>query len=86
LALQEGDALVIVTDGIGDTENVEGQDYTLNRALVDLTEMANAPAPELTAGLLSRVLGFAGEAPQFDDITILAVRIKGLKDTTSSDG
>lgn len=86
LALQEGDALVIMTDGIGDTENVEGRDYTLNRALVDLTEMANAPAAELTAGLLSRVLAFAGEAPQFDDITVLAIRIKGLKDAASPDG
>ena len=79
LELVEGDALVVVSDGVLDIENAAGEDYTLERVLADLNELSAAAPSTITAQMLSRAHGFANGVPQFDDVTILALRLRGLK-------
>ena len=77
--LVAGDALVVVSDGVLDIENAAGQDYTLERVLADLTELSDAAPSAITGQMLSRALAFANGVPQFDDVTVLALRLNELK-------
>jgi sigma-B regulation protein RsbU (phosphoserine phosphatase) len=42
-----------------------------------LRESRGAPAAALVHGLVERVEEFAGDAPQYDDVTVLALRYRG---------
>ena len=74
LFLERGSVLLLYTDGVTEAENTALDmlgDERLQQRLND--------APERTAGRLvdavfEMVREFAGEAPQSDDITVLAIR------------
>jgi len=72
--LREGDTLVLYTDGVNEAFNPGGECYGDERLLADLGGFAGHQARTATEGLLQRVRAFAGEAPQSDDIAILALR------------
>lgn len=71
--LDYGDILLAYTDGITDARNVEGKLFGEAR----LINLLNPPADSV-AGLLDRIenalQNYIGDAVQFDDITILAIR------------
>jgi sigma-B regulation protein RsbU (phosphoserine phosphatase) len=76
-ALGAGEALVVLTDGLPEMLNAADEFYTLGRVCNDLAELrALAPGP-LVAELCRRVLDFAGDAAQADDVTVLALRLPG---------
>jgi sigma-B regulation protein RsbU (phosphoserine phosphatase) len=75
LALQEGDTLILYTDGVSEAFNAQEECYGNERLLADVAEFAGQLAPDLSAGLLQKVRAFAGRAPQSDDIAILTLRI-----------
>jgi sigma-B regulation protein RsbU (phosphoserine phosphatase) len=83
LDLVADDALVVISDGVIDIENAAGEDYTLDRVLADLSELSAAPPSVITEQMLSRALAFAEGVPQFDDVTVLALRLKGAIATQS---
>jgi sigma-B regulation protein RsbU (phosphoserine phosphatase) len=71
--LQKGDLLVAFTDGITDATNAADESFGQQRLAAAIRE--GAPSPDATIAILERQLaGFVGSAPQFDDITLLAVR------------
>jgi sigma-B regulation protein RsbU (phosphoserine phosphatase) len=76
LALRPGDALVLYTDGVTEAEAAQGGFFSAAR-LVDLLSGGRSLS---AAAIAERVLGavrtFAGEAPQSDDITVLALRYR----------
>ena len=77
IALQSGDAVFQYTDGV--TEATDGHDELFGEGR--LAEALNA-APSASPGDLlpfvrERIEAFAGDAPQFDDITMLGLRYKG---------
>ncbi|BFM38842.1 SpoIIE family protein phosphatase [Synechocystis sp. LKSZ1] len=71
--LEPGDILLGYTDGVPEGKNEAGEQFRMQRLLPLLT-----PAPESAAELLDRIKNelfhYMGQAPQFDDITMLAVR------------
>jgi phosphoserine phosphatase RsbU/P len=73
--LSRGDMLVVVSDGLTDMLDPEGNAYTRNRLRADLASLGQADAAMVTARLLENVLTFADGAPQADDVTVLALRI-----------
>jgi serine phosphatase RsbU (regulator of sigma subunit) len=77
--LVPGDGLVVISDGVLDIENAAGEDYALERVLADLAELSNAAPSAVTREVLARALGFANGVPQFDDVTVLALRFNDLK-------
>jgi sigma-B regulation protein RsbU (phosphoserine phosphatase) len=77
LALAPGDAVVFYTDGVSEAFDRGGACYGSERVLVAAGALAGRPAPEIAAGLLRDVRAFAGEAPQSDDIAVLALRVAG---------
>ncbi len=79
--LNPGDAFLLYTDGVNEAMNPRRQMFEferINRTLAPLC--ADAPPEKITSELFKQVKEFAGEAPQSDDITILALRYFGHAD------
>ncbi len=74
LELAEGETLVLMTDGLPEMENESRDMYSSSRLMDDCLALAGLDAQAFSAGLVERVLGHAGDAPQFDDITALVLR------------
>lgn len=76
LRLRPGDALLLYTDGV--VEARSGTEEFGERRLGEyLAACGEAPAAVIVDGLVDRVVSFAGDEPQYDDVTILAVRYRG---------
>lgn len=75
LALREGDALLLYSDGVSEAFNPKEECYGNERLLADAGSLSGQSAPAISAGLLQKVRAFAGGAPQSDDIAILALKL-----------
>lgn len=71
--LKKGDMLVAFTDGITDATNASDEIFGRERLSSVIGEGAASPDATL-ATLERRLAAFVGGAPQFDDITLLAVK------------
>jgi serine phosphatase RsbU (regulator of sigma subunit)/DNA-binding NarL/FixJ family response regulator len=75
--LEHGDALILYTDGITDAQNQESQFFGRVHLLDVLrseklrAERSDNVAQHLQKALMQQVRGFMGEAPQYDDMTLL---------------
>jgi sigma-B regulation protein RsbU (phosphoserine phosphatase) len=74
LDLQAGDTLVFYTDGVTEAFDAAGHQLGERRLLEHLATMAGHSAAETVASTLGLVRRHAGDHPQSDDITIVAVR------------
>lgn len=77
LTLHAGDILFLYTDGVAEATNKEKQLYGTDRMLDALNKKENADSKELLLTVRADIDLFVGEAEQFDDITMLALKIKG---------
>jgi serine phosphatase RsbU (regulator of sigma subunit) len=71
--LQEGDILLVYSDGVTDVQNEKGEMFGEENYLRLLNHNALS-AESLLEHIVSDVRNFIGETPQYDDITLLAVR------------
>jgi sigma-B regulation protein RsbU (phosphoserine phosphatase) len=78
--LQPGDGLVLYTDGVVEARSAAGEDFHTLRLESCLAASRDATAADLVRGLLERVEEFTGDTPQYDDITLLAIRWRGRGD------
>lgn len=69
-----GDSLVLFTDGITDAEN--GQDGFFGDQRLQETVLAHreSSVQEMQVALMAEIRKFVGDAPQFDDITVMMVK------------
>ena len=74
LTLKHGDTVFVYTDGVPEATNENNEQFGLERLAEYLNEKPEDSPKELTNSLLERLNNFVGEAPQFDDITILCVK------------
>lgn len=78
LQLEPGDLLYLYTDGV--TEAMDGSAepelFGMERLRALLSRCGGQPAGEVCGEVLKAVEGFAGGAPQSDDITMLALRYR----------
>lgn len=80
LQLQKGDVVFLYTDGVTEATNSENQLYGESR-LKNLLESFNGQSmKELCTAVKADVDLFVGEAPQFDDITMVALKYNGKPD------
>ena len=71
ITLEVGDTLVAYTDGVTDVLNEKDEPFTKERLLGLLTTKTEQ---NLTQTLVNEIKTHMGEAAQYDDVTILAVR------------
>ena len=77
--LHSGDALVAYTDGVTEAFDTDNRPFGGERLLAALH--ADADAGTLCGMLVTDVRRFAADAPQSDDITVLALRWTGNEDS-----
>ena len=76
IQLEPGDILIGYTDGVTEGKNPDGHLFTKER-LLTLIEQPTVSAVELIDRIKEHLFAYVADAPQFDDITMLAVhRIK----------
>ncbi len=73
IALQKDDLLVAFTDGIPDATNSRDEIFGRERLWAAIEQGATKPTALITA-METQLGDFVGDAPQFDDITLLAIR------------
>ena len=76
LTLSPGDRLFLYTDGVPEATNTENKLYGEDRLLAFMNQNSTVDAVTLLPALKSNIDEFVGEAPQFDDITMLMFDFK----------
>ena len=79
LNLNPGDRLFLYTDGVPEATNAENKLYGEDRLLAFMNQNASMEATKLLPALKANIDEFVGEAPQFDDITMLMFDYKPKK-------
>lgn len=74
LALTPGDLLLLASDGLSDIQDPALNSFGTERVLVVASRVAGLSAAEAIAAIVEAGRVFADGAPQFDDVTILALR------------
>lgn len=74
IQLDNGDAIVLVTDGIIEAKNNAGDVFSLSRTLKELSK-PRGTAESIVTQLVEEVQSFTGDAVQHDDLTILALKL-----------
>ena len=75
--LHPGDSLYVYTDGVPEATNISNELFGPERMLDSLNRDPDADVETLAKTVKKDVDDFTGEAPQFDDITMLAFRYFG---------
>ena len=78
IMLCPGDMLVAFSDGVIDAQNDDGDFFEEQRLQVLVENSWGNPAQKVQEDLLSQIGQFVGDAPQFDDITLLVLTRKHL--------
>ncbi len=74
IQLGEGETLVLYTDGVTEATNKENELFGDARLLDVARDLQGLSIHEMIKGIKANVDIFVAEAPQFDDITIVAIR------------
>ncbi len=78
IVLEPGDRILFYTDGVTEAENPAQEQFGLARTREALDRMPSAAKMrDLVDGLVQAVAGFAGEAEQSDDITVMGLKYLG---------
>jgi serine phosphatase RsbU (regulator of sigma subunit) len=69
--LHKGDLLILYTDGVTEAQNIEGQLFNEDLLLEVAEGNLGVSAYDMQNAILERIHDFVGDAPQFDDITLM---------------
>lgn len=76
MRLDVGDKIFQYTDGVTEATDKDNRLYGMERLTAVLGENSALPPTELLPKIKEDIDGFVGEAPQFDDITMLCLEYK----------
>ncbi|MDR2706134.1 MAG: SpoIIE family protein phosphatase [Planctomycetaceae bacterium] len=76
--IQNGQTLVIISDGITDAMNAQGQYFTTEGVLNYLKKVRTESVPEFGKNLINAIHSFVGREPQSDDQSLIVL---GRRDT-----
>ncbi len=81
LILFPGDEIFLYTDGVTEAENLKTQMFGEEKLVETLNSNMDADVEERCQSILRTVEKFAGEAKQFDDITMLSLKVNYLQNS-----
>ena len=76
--LKPDDVVFFYTDGITEAMNPKEELFTGERLRTTLSSLKGINITEIACGVRDEVKNYAREAPQSDDITIIAMQYKGV--------
>ena len=76
IVLEKGDQLYVYTDGVPEATDASEELYGAQRMLAALNQKAGSAPEETLKRVKQDIERFVGEAPQFDDITMLSIEIR----------
>jgi serine phosphatase RsbU (regulator of sigma subunit) len=77
LQAHQGDVFVLYTDGITEARDKSEEMFTLRRLQESLDRHAAlADAEKISASIIAEVTAFAGEAEQYDDMTLIVAVVE----------
>ncbi len=80
IQLEPGDKIFQYTDGVTEATNAENELFGMERLQKSLSSVSKQSPEGILAKLKSDIDSFAGNAPQFDDITMLCLEYRRRKD------
>ena len=75
--LNPGDSLYVYTDGVAEATDAHDELFGTDRMLEALNEDPDSPPDVLLHRVKEHIDRFVGDAPQFDDITMLCLKYLG---------
>lgn len=76
LRLASGDFLVLYTDGVTEAMNEQEEEFGENRLIKIIQENTSLTAQDMLHLVQKEIISFAGTQPQFDDITLMIMKVK----------
>jgi sigma-B regulation protein RsbU (phosphoserine phosphatase) len=76
VGLERGDLLVLYTDGITEAFNEKGEAFGEDRLIEIIRKNRQLAAKDMIRKIQDEVVIFAGTQPQYDDITLLIMRVQ----------
>ena len=77
MQLEPGDRIFQYTDGVTEATNKANELYGMERLQTVLCENVSLAPSELLSKIKADIDTFVGDAPQFDDITMLCMEYRG---------
>ena len=74
IQFQKGDTVFVYTDGVAEATNASGELFGTDRLTEALNTAPDGTPEELAAAVGKAVSEFVGDAPQFDDLTMLCLK------------
>ncbi|MDV2481495.1 SpoIIE family protein phosphatase [Methanoculleus sp. Wushi-C6] len=75
LRLNPGDTVVFYTDGVNEATNERDEEYGMERLKAFIPGLLDRQAREMIEAIVEDVTAFAGDRPQFDDITLVVLKV-----------
>ena len=76
IQLKSGDIVVLYTDGVTEAANEQDEEYGVGRLEKMVEVSRHLPAKGIIDAIVQDVTAFAGKRPQFDDITLMVLKIE----------
>ena len=77
--VEKGGALFLYTDGAPEATNADNELFGMDRVVESLNKNPELSAKELIEKLKKDIDEYVGDAPQFDDLTMMSIRILDTK-------
>jgi len=74
--LNKGDRIYLYTDGVPEATNINNELFNIDRTLISLNKHKDLDCNKLLPAIKKDIDEFVGDAPQFDDITMLCFELK----------
>ena len=75
VGLSPGDIVLLYTDGVTEAINENEEMFEVERLMDTITGAPSGPASEIMENVIRAVFAFSGKTPQYDDITLMVVKV-----------
>ena len=82
IQLNKGDKIFLYTDGVPEATNSDNKMFTLENTVQSLNEAKEQTPQGVLEHIKNSVDAFVGDAPQFDDLTMLCLELKDKDENT----
>ncbi|MEI6839776.1 MAG: SpoIIE family protein phosphatase [Methanomicrobiales archaeon] len=75
VGLAPGDIILLYTDGVTEAINEKEEMFEVERLMDTIKGASLGPASEIMENIIRAVFAFSGKMPQYDDITLMVVKV-----------